>query len=463
MRIFLLSLLLASLSFSEYKEGEVLVKFKDGVSPASIKSRAENILSIEPIFEITYKIRFSKGKVEDMITSLQSESNVVYAEPNYIRRICATTNDPGSSSQWGLSKIEAPLAWDIGTGTDSIIIAIVDTGVNYNHEDLKGKVIGSWSFVSSEPDPMDKNGHGTHVAGIAGASTNNDKGIAGVAWNCKILAIKGLDSTGSGFDDKLAIAIRYAADNGARVINMSFGDSNYSRTLQDACDSAFGKGCLLVAAAGNYGTNVRFYPAAYDSVLAVGATDSNDRRATFSNYGDWVDVAAPGQGIYSTKINNYDYMSGTSQGAPFVSGLAGLVFSLYPYWTNRYAAETIKASAETIGNQGIGGRINAYKTLTFGEKWAFGIKKPLVFPNPYISSKHKFITFGDPIINERKLTLNANIRIYNIIGELMKELEVLPADLGQKTWKPELSAGVYIYIIKGDDGSKAFGKIGIIR
>jgi hypothetical protein len=175
-------------------------------------------------------------------------------------------------------------------------------------------------------------------------------------------------------------------------------------------------------------------------------------------------VAAPGQDIYSTlKEGSFGYMNGTSQAAPFVSGLAGLLYSLYPYWPNYYAAETIKASVDNIGNQGIGGRINAYQALTFGEKWAFGIKKPIVFPNPLILGRHKIITFGDPQKLERKLTSHANIKIYNIDGELIKELEVLPSDFGQKGWKPEVAAGVYIYIIEGEDGSKAFGKIGIIR
>ena len=462
MRPIFLSLLLASLSFSQYKEGEVLVKLKEAVSSASIKSIQTNILSIEPIFDTTYKIRFSKGRVGDMISSLQSDPDVVYAEPNYIRHICATTSDPSLSSQWGLPKIQAPLAWDIGTGTGSVIIAIVDTGVNYNHEDLNGKVIKGWDY-QGDSNPMDDNGHGTHVAGIASASTNNGVGVAGVAWNCKILAVKVLDGGGNGNDVNCSLGIRYAANNGARVINMSFGGPNYSSTLNDACSYAYSKGCLLVAAAGNDGTSVKFYPAAYDSVLSVGATNDSDTRATFSNYGDWVDVSAPGDNILSTYNNAYAYGSGTSQSAPFVSGLAGLLYSLYPYWPNYYAAETIKVSAEAIGNQGIGGRINAYKALTFGEKWAFGIKKPIVFPNPYILGRHKSIIFGDPAINERKLTPEANIKIYNVTGELIKELEVLSSDLGQKEWKPEVAAGVYIYIIEGEDGSKAFGKIGIVK
>ncbi|MDI6751315.1 MAG: S8 family serine peptidase [bacterium] len=205
-------LLLSLPAFSLYKEEEVLVKFRNGVSPASIKSKATNILSIEPLFETTYKISFSKSSVEKMIKTPQSNPDIIYAEPNYIRHICGTPNDTYFGNQWGLPKIQAPSAWDIEKGTETVIIAIIDTGVDYDHPDLKDKVIKGWDYANNDSDPMDDhslNGHshGTHVAGIAAASTNNGKGIAGVAWNCKILAVKCLDSSGWGDDACCAQAI----------------------------------------------------------------------------------------------------------------------------------------------------------------------------------------------------------------------------------------------------------------
>ncbi|MEK7812948.1 MAG: S8 family serine peptidase, partial [Candidatus Desantisbacteria bacterium] len=360
-------------AFSLYKEGEVLVKFKAGVSSASIKSIQANILSIEPLFETTYKISFSKGSVEDMIATLQGYPDVVYAEPNYIRHTCGTPNDTYFDNQWGLTKIEAPLAWDIERGSEAVKIAIIDTGVDYNHPDLKDKVIKGWDYVNDDPDPMDENGHGSHVAGIAAASTNNGTGTAGVAWNCKILAVKCFDSGGYGDDEDCALGIRYAADNGARVINMSFGGPNYSITLNDACNYAYGTGCLLVAAAGNAGTNIKLYPAGYDNVMAIAATDEYDQKAGFSNYGDWVDVSAPGKGIYSTTRNNtYGSMSGTSMASPFVSGLAGLLFSRQGSLTNVQAEGIIKATVDNIDNPDLGaGRINAHNALKQVKPWTF--------------------------------------------------------------------------------------------
>ncbi|MFH0775451.1 MAG: S8 family serine peptidase [bacterium] len=371
-KIALLVLFSCCTAFSLYKEGEVLVKFKEGVSSKSIQSKAANILSIEPLFETTYKVRFSKGKVEDMMATLQSDPDVVYAEPNYIRHICGTPNDTYFSSEWGLPKIQAPLAWDIGTGAGFVKIAIIDTGVDIDHPDLVEKIIsGGYDFANDDSNPDDDQGHGTHVAGIAAASTNNWIGVAGVAWGCKILAIKVLDSGGYGTDDNCALGIRYAADNGARVINMSWGGKTPPAfTLEDACNYAYNKGCLLVAAAGNNtpSTPIPFicYPAAYENVLAVAATDFNDNRASFSNYGDWVDVAAPGQDIYSTTRNNsYGSMDGTSMATPFVSGLAGLLFSGSGSLTNVQAAEIIKATADAISqDHPIGtGRINAYNAI----------------------------------------------------------------------------------------------------
>ncbi|MDI6751850.1 MAG: S8 family serine peptidase [bacterium] len=355
-------LLLSLPAFSLYKEEEVLVKFRNGVSPASIKSKATNILSIEPLFETTYKISFSKSSVEEMIKTLQSNPDIIYAEPNYIRHICGTPNDTYFGNQWGLPKIQAPSAWDIEKGTETVIIAITDTGIDYNHEDLKDKVIGSSSFVIAEPDPMDGHGHGTHVAGIAAASTNNGTGTAGVAWNCKILAIKVLNKKGEGDDAGCANGIRYAADNGTRVINMSWGGKTPpALTLKGACNYAYGKGCLLVAAAGNDGSTNMFYPAGYENVFSVAATNSNDKKAWFSNYGTWVDVFAPGQNIYSTTRNNsYGYMDGTSMATPFVSGLTGLLFSKYSTSTNIGIAQTIKETADVVNGLK---RINCYNAL----------------------------------------------------------------------------------------------------
>jgi thermitase len=373
-RLFFL-LIFSATAFAEYREGEVLVRFKD---TKSFKAADYEILSKEPVFDSSdpilssiYKLKFSKDRsVSDVITLLKEDPNVVYAEPNYIRSVCVTPNDPKFSWQWGLSKISAEPAWDIEKGRGSVIIAIVDTGIDYNHEDLSGKVIKGYDFVNSDTDPADDHGHGTHIAGIAGAVTNNGIGVAGLAWNCKLLAIKCLNSEGKETDDSCARAVQYAADYGADVINMSWGGTDHSETLKTACDYAYNRGCLLVAAAGNDGEDVKYYPAAYSNVIAVAATDSSDKKAWFSNYGDWIDVAAPGDDIYSTEPgNDYWYDSGTSQATPYVAALCALLFSKHPSWTNTQVAERIKEKAEDIGD-GLGaGRINAYRALSTDAEW----------------------------------------------------------------------------------------------
>ncbi len=336
--------------------------------------------------------------IESMVEEYKKDPNIEYVSPDYIRTIYATPNDPlfkqyqqQGDNQWALYKIGAPNAWDITTGSNNVTIAVLDTGVNYNHEDLAGKVILGRNYLTSEGypgdyNPMDDNGHGTHVAGIIGANTNNRKGIAGVDWNCKILAIKTFNSSGSGNDWDIIAGIQYAADNGANIINMSFGGSDYSTAEQDAINYAYASGCILVAAAGNDNTSQPRYPAAYNHVIAVGATDTSDNRAGYkggpdahyvgySNYGPWVDICAPGGSfyvssdnweLYGRKIlscglanNSYVWKWGTSMSAPFVSGVAALIKSLKPNATPDEVEGILEGTADYIG-EGMGaGRVNA--------------------------------------------------------------------------------------------------------
>ncbi len=343
--------------------GEILVKFKEkkGIQTLGVEIQSQNEL-----FDNIYRLKLGKGAdIFEIIDGFKNNPDVIYAEPNYIRHICKTPNDTYFNQQWGLSKIQAPQGWDIEKGSSGVIIAILDTGIDYNHPDLKLKIVGSISFVNGQ-SPMDGHGHGTHVSGIAGASTNNSIGVSGLAWNCNLLAVKCLDNKGYGTDSDISLAIRYAADYpGVKVINMSFGGSDVGNTLKDACDYAYGtKGTLLVAAAGNDGTQEIFYPAGYESVMAVAATDSNDQKAYFSNYGDWVDISAPGVSILSTiPDNSYDYFNGTSMASPFVAGLAGLLFSKYSTITNKEVFNEIQTRSDDVGIWINGGRINVHCAL----------------------------------------------------------------------------------------------------
>lgn len=283
-------------------------------------------------------------------------------------------NDTSYNAQWGLSRIRAPEAWALSKG-GGVLLAVLDTGTDYTHSDLSSKVRTDidYDYINDDSDAMDDNGHGTHVSGIAAAATNNNQGVAGLGWEATILPLKVMNSEGEGSTAELIPAIYYAADLGAKVINMSLGGP-YScpSNLQDAVNYAYGRGALLVAAAGNGGTYRTLFPANCAHVLGVAATTSLDNRASFSNYGPHVSVAAPGTNILSTlPYNLYDYWNGTSMATPFVAGLAALVYARFPTYTPDQVASAILDNAQDLGSPGWDiyygcGRIDAFKALWDG-------------------------------------------------------------------------------------------------
>lgn len=323
-------------------------------------------------------LRFEGADVERIIERLKIDPRVSFAEPNYKATVFEMANDPAllQNLQWGLTKINAAgsstSAWNISRGLTSILVAVLDTGIAQNHEDLKGKIISNRNCTDSKTSD-DLFGHGTHVSGIISANTNNSLGVAGAGYGISLINAKGLGDDGSGYYSWLANCMVWAADNGAKVINMSLGGSADSKMLSDAVEYVWNKGVVLVAAAGNSGNNTPSYPAYYNHVLSVAATDQNDAKASFSNYGKWVDVAAPGVGIYSTlpttsntfKQIGYGYGSGTSMATPFVAGLAGLLFSAGSP-NNTDVVKLIEDNTDKIpgtGSNWIYGRINAYQSL----------------------------------------------------------------------------------------------------
>ncbi len=301
-----------------------------------------------------------------LVKALGNNPNVEFAELDYIGTIDWTPNDPSFSSQWGPKKVSAESAWNVTRGSSSVLIAVVDTGVDLDHPDLDGKVRTDidYDFVNNDSSAQDDNGHGTHVAGIAAAETNNSTGIAGMCPNCQILPVKVLSSSGSGSYSAIASGIRYAADKGAKVINLSLGGSSGSTTLADAVNYANSKGALLACAAGNSNTSAASYPAYYSACVAVAATDSNDNRASFSNYGSWVDTSAPGVSIYATYWNNtYSSLSGTSMATPHVAGLAGLLFSQGRTQSDVRTRLTSSTYTDPVNSTSIPRRINAAKAV----------------------------------------------------------------------------------------------------
>lgn len=323
--------------------------------------------------------RIRSDRVEESIKMLRDDPRVEYVEPDYKAQALLVSNDPFlTTNQWGLFKIQAAnasgaSAWDLSQGSDSVKVAILDTGIDKTHPDIGEKIVSQINLSDSDT-VQDVYGHGTHVAGIVAATTNNATGVAGMGYSIKLANVKVLDDDGSGYYSWIADGITWAADQGIPVINMSLGGSSKSQTLQNAVRYAWDKGVVMVAAAGNGGSSTYSYPAAYQEVISVAATDSSDQKASFSNYGTWVEVAAPGVSIFSTvptypnglgNAQNYGNLSGTSMATPFVSGLAGLILSTSSR-TNAEVRTLIDDGADQIKGTGSSwrkGRINAYRSL----------------------------------------------------------------------------------------------------
>ena len=356
----------------------ILVKFKSGTDPASAAAvhRQNGGTVIDTIPQVGVQVvTVPAGTVPAKVIDYGQSPSVQYAEPDYIASAVGkpappptTGPDPDFSKQWGMTTVHAPEAWKVTQGSSSVKIAILDTGIDQNHPDLS---IGSQANFTDSVTLDDMYGHGTHVAGIAAAATNNGVGVAGLGYYSSIMNGKVLDDTGSGYYSWIANGITWATDNGAKVINMSLGGTAADSTLASAVDYAWSKGVVVVAAAGNNGDSIPFYPAYYKNCIAVGATDQSNAKPSWSNYGSWVDVAAPGVDIYSTYNSTYnrgDYyiMSGTSMASPHVAGLAALVWATNYGTGNASVRSRIENGAVRTGRGAqwtAHGLINAYNAV----------------------------------------------------------------------------------------------------
>ncbi len=307
------------------------------------------------------------------LQDLRQSASVAAADYNYIRTASFMPNDPkldrppGKPDQWGLTKTRFPGAWNDSKGGGAKV-AIVDSGVSTGHPDI-GKISAQKDFVQGDTRADDAYGHGTRVAGIAGALTDNGKGVAGACFKCSLLIAKVMNGNGEATDARIITGMKWSLDHGADVVNLSLGGPADSDILRRKVNRAWDRGAVVVAAAGNEGTSLRptrrQYPAAYEKAIAVSATNKSDSLAYFSSRGDWVDLAAPGKGILSTrKPVGYDPDSGTSFSAPFVSGLAELLASHNPnrsaYWIRQRMQDTAKDLGAAGDDPRFGhGRINA--------------------------------------------------------------------------------------------------------
>jgi subtilisin family serine protease len=354
--------------------GRVLVRFSDEISAQAVEDvvRAHGLGRIDRIEQIgVHVLAVAVGQELEAISDLRSNPGVLYAEPDYVLHALKTPNDPFyAGKQWNLRKIGAEAAWDITTGSSAVTIAILDSGVDLNHPDLAAKIVAGYDAVSDDDVPQDGNGHGTHVAGIAAAISDNAVGIAGVAWGALIMPVQILNSIGMGTTGTAIEGITWAADHGAQVINLSVGGTSPSSSLQDAVNYAHDRGVLLIAGAGNLydSTNATTYPAACDNVVAVGATGHLDEHASYSNTGAYLDLTAPGGNatsnsdpdpdhwIFSTYRHwggsTYAGMTGTSQAAPHVAGLAALMLSVNAGLGNEQLTDLLQSTSVDLGSPG---------------------------------------------------------------------------------------------------------------
>ena len=371
-------------------------------APISVLHAKHNVQSLHPLFPYLarpslnpnlkriYLLRFSPDAPLKALKAGYEQSPLVEAaEYNYLRPTLADTvipNDPKYPEQWNLPLMKLPQAWAIEKGNRRVVIAIIDSGIDYRHNDLAPKAwinpreipengldddgngyvddVYGWDFTDApnlqaegdylegDNEPIDESGHGTHVAGIAGAMPNNGIGIAGVAWKCPLMAIRaGLSLGGSSRmqDDDSASAIVYAADNGANVINMSWGSQHRSFVIQDAIAYAYAYGAVLVAAAGNSQKPAAIFPAAYRKVIAVASTEQNQQRFYQSNFGASIDIGAPGNVILSTQIDNqYRLLTGTSMASPHVAGVAALLLAKRPALTHEEVRHILISTADPV-------------------------------------------------------------------------------------------------------------------
>lgn len=344
--------------------GEVLVKYRAGSHFAGLTGGLGKIGWA--------KVRVGgTERVEEVRERFKEDPDVLLVEPNTFGTLLADAGDPYLDEQWYLAAVNAPEAWDVSLGT-GVTVAVIDSGVDLDHEDLADAILpGGWDFGDDDPDPNDQLGHGTQVAGVIAAIQDNDRGISGIAPAAKVLPLKVTRGGTIAFsEDTVAEAIIYAADHGARIINLSLGwiDRELHQMIVDAIDYAIRRGVLLVAGAGNERGPV-WFPASLDAVIAVGSLDTSDEKDYYTPIGPELDLVAPGVDIRTTAIgDSYSVISGTSFAAPLVSGIAALMLSRYPRLTEMQLRANLTMRADDLGEEGRDdefgyGKVNALRSL----------------------------------------------------------------------------------------------------
>jgi thermitase len=366
---------LAAAPSSDHVPGRLLVGHRGALDDRRMLTlRAHRAFERRQIPELGLHIVDAPAESSEFIReSLQQTGLFDFVEPDYYAHTAADPNDPSYNAQWHLRKIGGSQAWSMTTGSASVVVAVVDSGVYSQHPDLAGKLVPGWNFVKDNADTSDVLGHGTAVAGTVAAATNNGIGVAGVTWASRVMPLVVVDPSDYAAYSDVAAAIQYAADHGVRVINVSIGGGSPSAALQKAVDYAWNRGALVFASAMNSSVSTPYYPAACTHAVAVSATDANDRLASFSNFGSWITLSAPGTNILTTANGGgYGYWSGTSFASPIAAGVAALILAANPTLTNDALLTLMKDTADHPGEQAFDtyfgwGRVNAYRAILAAE------------------------------------------------------------------------------------------------
>jgi subtilisin family serine protease len=366
--------------------GEVVVGFRDlDRGQASVRSRGLELRRVMDGPSRAAALVETNGRpVDQVIAELRADPAVAFAEPNYVVRladegtIAVAVNDPQAPNQYSLDQMRVRTGWSASTGGTNVI-AVLDTGVQFNHPDLAGRLLPGYDFVNNDSNASDDNGHGTWVSGIIVANANDGYGMAGISWSDKVVPVKIMSREGTGSTADLAAGIIWAADAGAEVINMSVGGFPYTEAVQNAVNYAWNKGTVLIGAAGNNRREELFYPASYENVVSVSATQVNDEFSNWSSWGPKVDVSAPGSSVLVTNCyactyadhdswGSHTYISGTSFAAPNVAGVVALIRARYPNYTPQQIVDRLRNTTDDLGYPGWDskygrGRVNAHRAL----------------------------------------------------------------------------------------------------
>lgn len=505
MRKLLILVLLVSVFFSfsssskdkiesaNFIPNEAIVKFKRDASYGSdvmnlFRTNSMTIKSIFPSIRTVVVKLPENADTEELINIMNNNPSVEYAEPNYIVYADKTPNDPKLEELWGMKNtgqssgkagadIDAEQAWDVSTGSKKVVVAIIDTGVDYRHEDLKENIFENsgevgkdangkdkktngidddengyvddwhgWDFVNNDNDPLDDHDHGSHVAGTIGAMGNNKIGVVGVNWKVSIMPLKFLDGGGSGSSEDAIKAIEYATMMKVHIMSNSWGGGGFSKALEDVIVASDKAGILFVAAAGNSGSNndtSPHYPSSYNvpNIISVAASDRNDEMASFSCFGlNSVHLAAPGKDILSTiKNNEYDVFSGTSMATPHVAGAAALVKAVFPKATHYQIKERLLNGVELVpafsGKLKTGGRLNVNNAVEVDE-----ISPGAISDLSVVDRGLNFITLtwtavGDDGLKGKATAYELNYKIVPVRGRVRtetKRLSIAPKESGQR-------------------------------